>query len=114
MAVVVKVPTQLRVYTAGRDAIEVSGTSVAEALAALGDMHPGILDRILTDDGSVRRFVNIYVGDEDIRFLHGLGTAVRDDDSIAIIPAVAGGAVSAERWGPYLLHSSLKFRSGPR
>ena len=92
MAIVVKVPTQLRAFTDGRVGVEASGASISDALADLDENHPGILSRILADDGSVRRFVNIYLGDENIRFLDGLDTALSDGDVLSIIPAVAGGS----------------------
>ncbi len=90
MAVKVQIPTPLRQYTDGQDVVEVSGTNVGEVLQALGEKYPGITERLL-ENGRVRRFVNIYVNDEDIRYLNDLDTPVKDGDEVAIIPAVAGG-----------------------
>ena len=91
MAVTVKIPTQLRAATGGETEAEVDGTTVGEALDALYDQFAELRDRI-AEDGGLRRFVNVYVGGEDIRFLDGLDTEVTDGDEITILPAVAGGA----------------------
>ena len=90
MTVVVKIPAQLRNLTQNEAEIEVDGESVGEALDALYERYDGLRDRI-TEDGELRRFVNVYVGGEDIRFLDGLETAVEDGDEVTILPAVAGG-----------------------
>jgi molybdopterin synthase sulfur carrier subunit len=91
MSVVVKIPTQLRNLTGNEAEAEVDGvSSVGEALDALYDRFDGLRDRI-TEDGELRRFVNVYVGGEDIRFGDGLETPVSDGDEITILPAVAGG-----------------------
>ena len=90
MAVSVKIPTQLREATNGEAAAEVEGTTVGEVLDALYDRFDGLRDRI-AEDGGLRRFVNVYVGGEDIRFLDGLDTPVEDGDEVTILPAVAGG-----------------------
>lgn len=90
MAVKVQIPTPLRQYTNGQDVVEVSGSTVAEVLQALGEQYPGITERLL-ENGRVRRFVNIFVNDEDIRYLNDLDTPVKDGDEVSIIPAVAGG-----------------------
>jgi MoaD family protein len=91
MAVTVKIPTQLRTLTGNEAETEVEGASVGEVLDALYDRYEGLRDRI-TEDGELRRFVNVYVGGEDIRFGSGLDTPVSDGDEITILPAVAGGA----------------------
>ena len=91
MAVTVKIPAQLRTLTGDEGETEVEGGSVGEALEALYERYDGLRDRI-TEDGELRRFVNVYVGGEDIRFGDGLETAVSDGDEITILPAVAGGA----------------------
>ena len=91
MAVTVKIPSQLRSLTANEAETEVDGASVGEALDALYERYDGLRDRI-TEDGELRRFVNVYVGGEDIRFGQGLDTPVGDGDEITILPAVAGGA----------------------
>jgi molybdopterin synthase sulfur carrier subunit len=90
MAVNVKIPTQLRAATAGAAEAEVDGATVGEALEALFARFEDLRERIC-DDGGLRRFVNVYVGGEDIRFLDGLATPVRDGTELTILPAVAGG-----------------------
>jgi molybdopterin synthase sulfur carrier subunit len=90
MAVEVRVPTILRTYTAGEKVVSVDGTSLEAVVKDLDARYPGIGDR-LVDDSGLRRFVNVYLNDEDVRFLDGLQTEVRDADSITILPAVAGG-----------------------
>jgi sulfur-carrier protein len=91
MGVTVKIPSQLRSLTANEAETEVEGASVGEALDALYERYDGLRDRI-TEDGELRRFVNVYVGGEDIRFGQGLDTPVSDGDEITILPAVAGGS----------------------
>jgi sulfur-carrier protein len=88
----VRIPTPLRKYTEGKDEVTISGSTVRELLDNLDGAHAGIGERIRDDKGEVRRFVNIFVADEDIRFLDGLDTPVGDNDEISIIPAIAGGA----------------------
>ena len=90
MAVLVKIPTQLRAVTDGEAEAEVDGTTVGEVLDSLFDQFGDLRDRIC-DDGDLRRFVNVYVGGEDIRFLDGLDTRVEDGAELNVLPAVAGG-----------------------
>ena len=90
MAVTVKIPTQLRAATDGQAEVEVTGSTVGEALDAVFDAHTELRQRI-TEDGSLRRFVNVYVSGEDIRFQQGLETGIDDGDEVTILPAVAGG-----------------------
>ncbi|MCB0828362.1 MAG: MoaD family protein [Solirubrobacterales bacterium] len=90
MAVTVKIPSQLRAATGGQAELEADGTTVGEVLDAVFAEHEQLKERI-TDDGEVRRFVNVYVGGEDIRFGDGLGTGVEDGAEVTILPAVAGG-----------------------
>lgn len=92
MAVVVKIPTQLRTLTDGRDQVEADGDSLQQVLQALENAHPGFRKRVLDDSGRLRRFVNVYVDGEDVRFLKGLETEIPERSEVAIIPAVAGGA----------------------
>ena len=92
MSVTVRVPTTLRTLTAGQSEIAVEGGTVAEVLDNLESAHPGFKDRLLDDAGALRRFVNLYVADDDVRFRDGLATEVADGDTVSIIPAVAGGA----------------------
>jgi sulfur-carrier protein len=87
---IVRIPTPLRSLTGGEEQVQAAGTTVREVIASLEGRHPGIRDRLLDDKG-VRRFVNIYVGDEDIRFLQGLDTTLKTEDEISIVPAIAGG-----------------------
>jgi sulfur-carrier protein len=91
MAVLVKIPTQLRAAAGGVAETEVSGTTVAEALNGLYERHGELRERIANEDGSLRRFVNVYLAGEDIRFLDGLQTPVPDGAELTILPAVAGG-----------------------
>ena len=90
MAVVVKIPTQLRAATGGAATADVEGSTVGEVLDALYEQFGELRERI-ADDGGLRRFVNVYIGGEDIRFLDGLETPVSDGDEVTILPAVAGG-----------------------
>jgi MoaD family protein len=91
MAVTVKLPTQLRDAAGGATAAQVDGTTVGEALEALYTEHGELRGRLADDDGGLRRFVNVYLGGEDIRFLEGLDTPLTDGDEVTILPAVAGG-----------------------
>ncbi|GAB2707754.1 MULTISPECIES: MoaD/ThiS family protein [Kitasatospora] len=91
MAIEVRIPTILRTYTDGAKAVEGAGTNLGELIADLDVRHPGIAARLL-DNGDLRRFVNVYLNDEDVRFLEGIATGVKDGDSITILPAVAGGS----------------------
>ena len=91
MPVTVKIPAQLRPATGGEGEIEVEGATVGEALDAVFETHEGLRERI-TEGGDLRRFVNVYVAGEDIRFADGLDTAVEDGAEVTILPAVAGGA----------------------
>jgi MoaD family protein len=91
MAVTVKLPTQLRDATGGAASTEVDGGTVGEALDALYDRFGELRARMADDDGSLRRFVNVYLGGEDIRFLEGLDTPVADGAELTVLPAVAGG-----------------------
>jgi sulfur-carrier protein len=91
MSVSVRIPTILRTYTGGAAEVKVDGGTLAEVIDALEADHPGIRARILDDEGKLRRFVNVYVNDDDVRFADGLGTATPDGASVSVIPAVAGG-----------------------
>jgi len=91
MSVTVRVPTTLRTLTAGASEVAVEGSTVAEALDNLEAAHPGFKQRLLDDEGGLRRFVNVFVADDDVRFLEGLNTPVADGETVSIIPAVAGG-----------------------
>lgn len=91
MAVTIKLPTQLRDAAGNQAEAQVHGTTVGEALASLYEQHGELRHRIADDGGSLRRFVNVYLSGEDIRFLEGLETPVSDGDELTILPAVAGG-----------------------
>jgi MoaD family protein len=86
----VRIPAPLRTLTGGKDEVTASGGTVGEVIEDLEKRHPGVKDRLLDEKG-VRRFINIYVGEEDVRFLDGLKTALKSGDSISIVPAIAGG-----------------------
>jgi molybdopterin synthase sulfur carrier subunit len=91
MTVSIRIPTPLRKYTGGQDQVSVEGATVGEALANLSEAHPEIESRIFDDSGSLRRFVNVFANDEDIRFQDKLDTEVSDGDQVSIVPAIAGG-----------------------
>ncbi|MBT8454126.1 MAG: MoaD/ThiS family protein [Deltaproteobacteria bacterium] len=91
MAVTVRIPTPLRSLTGGADEVLMKGGTVSEVIESLEASHPGMKDR-LCDEKGVRRFVNIYANDEDIRFLDNLETALKDGDTLSIVPAIAGGS----------------------
>ena len=91
MSVTVRVPTQLRTLTNGAGEVTVEGSSVGEVLKALDVSYPGFAGRLFDDAGKLRRFVNVFLADEDVRFLQGLDTPVPEGRTLSIIPAVAGG-----------------------
>jgi MoaD family protein len=90
MAIEVRIPTILRTYTDGEKSVDGQGTSLSALIDDLEANHPGIKDRLI-DDGELRRFVNVYVNDEDVRFLGGLEAPLSDGDQVVVLPAVAGG-----------------------
>jgi molybdopterin synthase sulfur carrier subunit len=91
MPVTVRIPSVLRNLTAGLETVSVSSATVEQMLAALDAAHPGIKARLCDDAGKLRKFVNVFVGEEDIRFLDGPATALKDGDTVDIVPAIAGG-----------------------
>ncbi|HUQ62684.1 MAG TPA: ubiquitin-like small modifier protein 1 [Acidimicrobiales bacterium] len=91
MSATVRIPTQLRTLAGGAAEVTVDGTTVGAVLAALDKAHPGFKGRLFDDGGQLRRFVNVFVADEDVRFLGGLDTPVADGTTVSIVPAVAGG-----------------------
>lgn len=91
MAVKVRIPSPLRNLTKGLGQVDVEGASVRELINQLEASYPGVGERLLDESGELRRFVNVFVGQEDIRFLNGLDTAVKAEDEVSIIPAIAGG-----------------------
>ena len=90
MTIEVRIPTILRTYTAGEKAVSAKGASLAALIDDLEANHPGIKERLI-DDGDLRRFVNVYVNDEDVRFIGGLEAPLSDGDQVVVLPAVAGG-----------------------
>ncbi|MER6831786.1 MoaD/ThiS family protein [Streptosporangium sp. NPDC000563] len=91
MAIEVRIPTILRTYTDGAKAVDAKGATLEELIGDLEVRHPGLKER-LVDKGALRRFVNVYLNDEDVRFLGGLETPVADGDTVTVLPAVAGGS----------------------
>jgi molybdopterin synthase sulfur carrier subunit len=91
MAIEVRIPTILRTYTGGEKAVTGAGGTLADVLVDVDSRHPGLRDRIVDEKG-LRRFVNVYINDEDVRFMGGLETALKDGDTVTVLPAVAGGA----------------------
>lgn len=87
----VRIPTPLRPLTKGQGEVEANAGSISEMIEALNSAHPGLKDRLCDESGELRRFVNIYVNEEDIRFLKGKETSLKDGDEVSIVPAIAGG-----------------------
>ncbi|GIH10762.1 molybdopterin synthase sulfur carrier subunit [Rhizocola hellebori] len=93
MAIDVRIPTILRSFTGGAKAVSGAGDTLADLLTDLDGKHPGLRGRLITPEGGLHRFVNIYVNDEDVRFLGSLDAKLNDGDTVTILPAVAGGAL---------------------
>ena len=91
MSLTIRIPTQLRTFTGGAGEVQVEAASVGDALKALDAAHPGLADRLFDESGQLRRFVNVFLADEDVRFLEGLATPVAEGQTLSIVPAVAGG-----------------------
>tara|TARA_Y100001936_G_scaffold102538_1_gene100887 strand:- start:1087 stop:1359 length:273 start_codon:yes stop_codon:yes gene_type:complete len=87
----IRIPTPLRRLTNEKDEVESNASSISELVVDLEEQFPGIKDRLCEDDGTIRKFINIYVNDEDIRFLDGVNTKINNEDIVSIIPAIAGG-----------------------
>ena len=92
MAVTVRIPTTMRPLAGGASSVEVDAATVGEVVGALESAHPGFADRLLDEGGALRKFVNLFVDDDDVRYLDGLNTQVKAGSTVSIIPAVAGGA----------------------
>lgn len=92
MSVLVRIPTPLQKFTKNQSEVQVEGETVSEVLGQLDEHFPGVRERLCDDQGAVRKFINLYLNDEDIRFMEGEKTGVKDGDELAIIPAIAGGA----------------------
>ena len=97
MSVEVRLPTVLRPYAGGKSTVTVEGTTIGEVLADLVRTYPGMAGQVLTEDGALHRFVNVYVDDDDVRYLDQLDTKVGSGDTVTILPAVAGGSGSGPR-----------------
>ena len=91
MSVSVRIPTPLRSLTSGQDVVDAAGETLQHIVLDLERQFPGIGDRVIDEDGEIRRFVNLFVNGEDVRFLDGLHTAIKQGDEVSIVPAVAGG-----------------------
>lgn len=91
MSVTVRIPTPLRKITADQDVVSAGGDTLAALIADLESTYPGMKERLVDEEGEIRRFVNVFVNGEDVRFLDGLGTAISVGDEVSIVPAVAGG-----------------------
>ena len=91
MAVTVRIPTTLRPMAGGSSTVQIEGTTLSEVIANLEVAHPGFADRLLDESGALRKFVNLFVADDDVRYLDGLATATPAGTTVSIIPAVAGG-----------------------
>ena len=91
MGVTVRIPTPLRKFTGGKEQVEVNGSTISEVVDDLEQNFPGMKEKLYDDKGSIRKFLNIYLNDEDIRFMESLDTLVKDGDSVSLIPAIAGG-----------------------
>ena len=92
MPIQVRIPTPLRKFTGGAESVTASGTTIGAVVQDLESRHPGLKERLCDDSGKVRRFVNLYVNGDDIRFMNSLDTPVKDGDEISIVPAIAGGS----------------------
>ncbi len=90
--ITVRIPTPLRPMTGGKNEVEGTGNSIGELIEHLNAVHPGLKDRICDEQGEIRRFINVYLNEEDIRFLTGKDTPVKDGDEVSIVPAIAGGS----------------------
>jgi MoaD family protein len=112
MAIEVRIPTILRNYTGGAKVVEGSGDTLSELLSDLDARHSGLRGRLVTDEGGLHRFVNVYVNDEDVRFLGALDTKLSDGDTVTILPAVAGGAFGFAAAAAIVEHRAAQAASG--
>jgi molybdopterin synthase sulfur carrier subunit len=95
VGVIVRIPAALRKLTADQDSVSANGDRLSECITSLEASYPGLKERLCDESGEIRRFVNIYVNGEDVRFLQGLATSLKDGDEVSIVPAVAGGGREA-------------------
>ncbi len=116
MAVKVRIPTPLRNLTEGKDEVTIEGSTVREVLENLEKAHPGIKERLFDENGNLRRFVNLFLNDEDIRFLKELDTALKDGDILSIVPAIAGGVEVKKKiyltYPPELVKEPIIWKAG--
>lgn len=96
MAVEVRIPTVLRQHTGGAKAVTAEGSTIAELIEDIDKRHPGLRERVIAESGELARFINVYLNDEDVRYLGSLQTPVSDGDTVSILPAVAGGGAPAD------------------
>ena len=96
MSVIVRIPTPLRKITADQETVSSDGGSLSECIDSLEASYPGLKERLCDEGGEIRRFVNVYINGEDVRFLQGLATPLKDGDEVSIVPAVAGGGGGAK------------------
>ncbi len=89
--IAIRIPTPLRTYSSGKEEVEVEGANLAAVLEDLDRRHPGLRERLVNEKGALRPYINVFVNDEDARYLDGLQTALKDGDKLAIVPAIAGG-----------------------
>ncbi|MFF0254208.1 MoaD family protein [Micromonospora zamorensis] len=111
MAIEVRIPTILRSYTGGAKVVDGSGDTLADLLTDLDSRHGGLRGRLITETGTLHRFVNVYVNDEDVRFLGALDAKLSDGDSVTILPAVAGGAFGFAAAAAISSHSAAAISS---
>ncbi|MEV0325382.1 MoaD family protein [Micromonospora echinospora] len=111
MAIEVRIPTILRSYTGGAKVVEGAGDTLADLLADLDARHGGLRGRLVTETGTLHRFVNVYVNDEDVRFLGALDAKLSDGDTVTILPAVAGGALGFAAMAAISGHGSVRHAS---
>jgi sulfur-carrier protein len=97
MSTTVRIPSQLRPLSGGAGEVQLEGSTVGDVLKALDVAHPGFADRLFDESGNLRRFVNVFLADEDVRFLQGLSSPVAPGQTISIVPAVAGGCGRSQR-----------------
>jgi molybdopterin converting factor small subunit len=107
MPIKIHIPTPLQPLTNNQATVEVQGRTIKEALSGLENQFPDVRKRLYDDDGNLRRFINIYINEEDIRFLNGKDTEINDNDEISIIPAIAGGSGIGKSRGLYCIYSAI-------
>jgi molybdopterin converting factor small subunit len=107
----IHIPTPLRQYAGKQGTVEVQGGTVGQALSGLVDKHPDLRRHLYTDEGKLRAFVNVYLNDEDIRYLQKEDTAVKESDNISIVPSIAGGSGNIDEWNDFRIHELQYLRT---